>query len=109
MRIIKYTEKNLTDEIKISGKNRKCFYVVFCTKILIMQKIQKFEWIEWEGCKVSSGDESELYMIILSQGPETIIRMKTSDGIFFLKPLQDQTVRISTDLARYDKSIEFTS
>ena len=74
-----------------------------------MKKIQKFEWIEWQGCKEEYELESTPHIMMLSQGPETIIRMKTSDGIFFLKPLDKQTVDISGDLARYDKSIEFTS
>ena len=74
-----------------------------------MQKMQKFEWIEWQGCKVTYGDESEPNLTMLSQGPETIIRMKTSDGIFFLKPSHKQSVNIRRDIAEYDKSIEFTS
>ena len=43
------------------------------------------------------------------QSTEMIIRMKTSDGIFFLKLSDNQTVDIIGDLAKYDKSIEFTS
>ena len=74
-----------------------------------MRKMQKFEWIEWDGCMVSHGDESDPNLTSLSQGPEMIIRMKTSDGIFFLKPSHTKTVDIRGDIAEYNTSIEFTS
>ena len=75
----------------------------------MMQKIQKFEWIEWQGCKEEYELESTPHMMTLSQDSKLIIRMKTSDGIISLKPSRSQTVEIIGDLARYDKSIESTS
>ena len=74
-----------------------------------MIKIQKFEWIEWEGCTEIYGSELAPTMIILKQGPQMIIRMKTLDGTFLLKPSGEQSVKILSNIAIYDKSIEFTS
>ena len=68
-----------------------------------MIKIQTFEWIKYESCKVIGGTS---YIIRLQEEINTKIIMKTSSGEIRLKPTGNQEVLIYGNTARYDESIE---
>ena len=70
-----------------------------------MIKIQTFEWIKYESCKVI-GDATS-HIVRLQEEINTKIIIKTSSGeICCLKPTGNQEILIYGNIARYDESIE---
>ena len=70
-----------------------------------MIKIQAFEWIKYESCKVIVSDATP-HIVRLQEHMNTKIIMKTSSGEIYLKPIRNQTILIYGNTARYDESIE---
>ena len=71
-----------------------------------MMKIQVFEWLKYDGCKVLI-DNSIPHIVRLQQDTSiSEIIMKTSEGEIHLKPKGTQTALIYGNTIRYDESME---
>ena len=70
-----------------------------------MMKIQTFEWIKYEGCKVTV-DPNTPHIVRLQQEINSKIIMKTSSGEIHLKPTGQDTILIYGNTARYGEFVE---